>query len=130
MSTPFNGFIPFLHVGEAGEVLTKAIVSMPFNGLSSFLLIFDDWDGAGSSSCQCPLTGLFHFYVIHGNLLGVTCNLVSMPLNGLSSFLRVIWTRKGASLFGLCQCPLTGFLHFCQKIILSLYLQKNKCQCP
>ena len=67
-------------------------VSMPFNGLSLFL----------------PDSGL---------VMDVT-NSVSMPFNGLSLFL-LIDNLTPETIKDVYQCPLTGLLHFYEKMELE-----------
>ena len=93
--------------------------------------------------CQCPISGALHFY--RGiNEKSNTDNRVSMPYLGRTSFLRTTAVCKGiVSMVSMpylgrtsflqrstypkkqgslmCQCPISGALHFYVQILINKY---------
>ena len=121
---------------------------MPFIGLSPFLHLAKAAASLMMDACQCPLSGFLHFY-----MAGVTVELkkrhtVSMPFIGLSPFLPPVTKQEKQLLLQcvnalyrafsistgiimkrlinklLCQCPLSGFLHFYLHRIGGIYYEK------
>ena len=114
-SCPLTGFLHFYnpYILERGTVLN---VSMPFNGLSLFLRDINGAWGMGLG-VSMPFNGLSLFLPDSGLVMDVT-NSVSMPFNGLSLFL-LIDNLTPETIKDVYQCPLTGLLHFYEKMELE-----------
>ncbi len=150
---PFNGLPSFLHSrNPAADTLICSMCQCPLTGFLHFYEEKKKKEMKELWMCQCPLTGFLHFYVKVTGLGEVKAN-VSMPFNGLPSFLPCACCRhSGASVVSmpfnglpsflhwlaidvpiknkLCQCPLTGFLHFYGNIRIYWMKQILVCQCP
>ena len=90
VSMPFIGLSPFLLLLWKDYLMFYQLVSMPFIGLSPFLLSM--------------ILTLWRCYAS-----------VSMPFIGLPPFLQTFDLNEDTKVL-LCQCPLSGFLHFYRNV--------------
>ena len=124
---PMTGFFHFYNPTPKKWEIALEKVSMPYDGLFSFLPRSCAPTGKSESSVSMPYDGLFSFLRRKSDVWNGRKG-VSMPYDGLFSFLRsahFLYPQFLAS----CQCPMTGFFHFYQKV-WELGSEFDVCQCP
>ena len=71
-----------------------------------------------------------HLTALNGDFIIVCVTFLIMPFIGLSPFLRRTGKYYVNGEETLCQCPLSGFLHFYKNFTSRAGVEMLLCQCP